>query len=246
MKNKKYVLITGGTRGIGKGLVHAFSNEGYSVIFTYINSVDSALAIEKEANASELSVKGYRCDVTNLKSVQKLADTLFEDDIVPVGLINNAGITKDALFARMSSDEWNSVIDTNLNSVFNVTRSFVSKMMELDKASIINISSISGHKGNLGQTNYSSSKAALTGFTKSLSLELARFNVSVNTISPGYIDTEMLQLIPDDQRKKIKKSIPLRRIGTIEDVASLALFLMSDDASYITGQSILIDGGMSA
>lgn len=243
---KRYVVITGGTRGIGKGLVTAFAQAGYSVIFTYKSSSASAKKIEQDAAAKSLDVKGYQCDVTDMQSVNGLAETLFADNIIPVGLINNAGITNDAVLAKMSSEQWHSVIDTNLNAVFNVTRSFVPKMMELDSAAVINISSVSGHKGNPGQTNYSSSKAALTGLTKSLSLELARFNIRVNTISPGYIDTEMLQTIPEDQRKKIKKSVPLRRIGSIDDVASLALYLMSDDASYITGQSILIDGGLSA
>lgn len=243
---KKYVLITGGTRGIGRGLVMAFSEAGYSVIFTYKSSTGNAQEMQEMARSKSLDVKGYQCDVTDMQSVQALSEILFSEDIIPMGLINNAGITKDAALSRMTSEEWHSVIDVNLNAVFNVTRTFVPKMMELDSASIINISSISGHKGNPGQTNYSASKAALTGFTKSLSLELARFNMRVNTISPGYIDTEMLQTIPDDQRKKIKKSVPLRRIGTIDDVASLALFLMSEGASYITGQFILIDGGMSA
>lgn len=243
---KQHVVITGGTRGIGKGLVMAFAQAGYSVIFTYKSSSASAQEIEETAAAKSLDVKGYQCDVTDMGSVNRLAETLFSDSIIPVGLINNAGITKDAVLARMTNEEWHSVIDTNLNAVFNVTRSFVPKMMELDSASVINISSVSGHKGNPGQTNYSSSKAALTGLTKSLSLELARFNIRVNTISPGYIDTEMLQTIPEEQSKKIKKSVPLRRMGTIDDVASLALYLMSDGASYITGQSILIDGGLSA
>lgn len=243
---KQHVVITGGTRGIGKGLVMAFAQAGYSVIFTYKSSSASAQEIEEIAAAKSLDVKGYQCDVTDMGSVNGLAETLFSDNIIPAGLINNAGITKDAVLARMTSEEWHSVIDTNLNAVFNVTRTFVPKMMELDSASVINISSVSGHKGNPGQTNYSSSKAALKGLTKSLSLELARFNIRVNNISPGYIDTEMLQTIPEEQRKKIKKSVPLRRIGSIDDVASLALYLMSDDATYITGQSILIDGGLSA
>lgn len=245
-KKRYYVVITGGTLRIGKGHVTAFAQAGYSVIFTYKSSSASAKKIEQGAAAKSLDVKGYQCDVTDMQSVNGLAETLFSDNIIPVGLINNPGITNDALLAKMSSEQWHSVIDTNLNAVFNVTRSFVPKMMELDSAAVINISSVSGHKGNPGQTNYSSSKAALTGLTKSLPLELARFNIRVNSISPGYIDTEMLQTIPEDQRKKIKKSVPLRRIGSIDDVASLALYLMSDGASYITGQSILIDGGLSA
>ena len=245
METKKKIIITGGTRGIGKALVYEFCQAGYHVIFTYKSSNELAKEIvQVQAEKGHLAI-GYQCDATDKNAVDDFAQSLIAQGETIYGIINNAGITKDTLFANMKAEDWHSVIDTNLHSVYNITRAFVSNMMEQGEGVILNISSLSGYRGNLGQTNYSASKAAINGFTKSLSLELARFKVRVNTIAPGFIETEMLQSMPIEKRKSLKKSIPMRRLGSTRDVAALALFLASEDATYITGQSILIDGGLS-
>lgn len=245
MSCNNWILITGGTRGIGRGLVFKLANSGYNVIFTYKSSHDLARKIEKSFFGLDVKVRGIQCDSSDVVQVKKFSETILKEFGTPYGIINNAGITDDALMMRMEVGQWCNVINSNLNSAFFVTQAFLPSMIQSGTGVIIMMSSVSGFKGNIGQTNYSATKAGLIGMSRSLALEVGRFNVRVNSISPGYIDTEMLGAMPDDQRSKIKKNIPLRRIGTVEDVSFLAEFLLSPNASYITGQNFVVDGGLT-
>jgi 3-oxoacyl-[acyl-carrier protein] reductase len=185
-----------------------------------------------------------KLDVTSREDIQNCFNDLKTKNLLPDILINNAGITSDQIFLRMKDEEWDKVIDTNLNGVFNLSKIFVKNMIKNKKGRIINISSISGLMGNPGQVNYSSSKSALNGFTKSLAKELGSRNITVNCVAPGYIDTDMTSFLDEDSKKQIEKSIPLGRLGSGEDISKLVAFLASDEASYITGQTISIDGGL--
>ncbi|WP_166212321.1 3-oxoacyl-ACP reductase FabG [Cognatiluteimonas telluris] len=242
----RWILVTGGARGIGLGLVTAFAKAGFEVVFTYKSSADSARQAEESMAAQGFSVSGHACDSTDEAAVQALSAQLLTQRGAPYAIVNNAGITRDSLMMNMSTEDWRSVIDTNLNSAFFITRAFTSSMLESGDGVVLQISSVAAHKGIAGQTNYSATKAALTALTRSLALELGRFNVRVNAIAPGYIATDMFDNIPEAQRKSIRNSVPLRRIGTVEDVASLALFLLDPSASYITGQTFVVDGGLTA
>ena len=185
-----------------------------------------------------------KLDVTSREDIHNCFNDLKTKNLLPDILINNAGITSDQIFLRMKDEEWDKVIDTNLNGVFNLSKIFVKNMIKNKKGRIINISSISGLMGNPGQVNYSSSKSALNGFTKSLAKELGSRNITVNCVAPGYIDTDMTSFLDEDSKKQIEKSIPLGRLGSGEDISKLVAFLASDEASYITGQTISIDGGL--
>jgi len=241
-----WALVTGGARGIGLGLVKAFASAGFDVAFTYKSSADAAREVEASMATLGFHVSAHACDSTDEAAVQALADRLLAERGAPYAIVNNAGITRDSLMMKMSAEDWRAVIDTNLNSAFFVTRAFTPSMMEAGDGVVLQISSVAAHKGIAGQTNYSATKAALTAMTRSLALELGRFNVRVNAIAPGYIATDMFDNIPDARRKSIKSSIPLRRIGTVEDVSSLARFLLDPSASYITGQTFVVDGGLTA
>jgi 3-oxoacyl-[acyl-carrier protein] reductase len=242
---KRWVLVTGGTRGIGRGLVAAFCNAGYDVVFTYQRSHEAAAELEREMAAAGASAKGHCCDSTDEMAVNELAKSLVERRGAPHAVINNAGITRDAVLMRMSTVQWTDVINANLNASFYVTRAFVQSMVEQGDGVILQMSSVSGFKGNVGQTNYSATKAALIGMTRSLALELGRFNVRVNAIAPGFIATEMMADIPESKLKAIGATIPLRRLGSVKEVASLATYLVSDDSAYITGQTFVVDGGLT-
>ena len=185
-----------------------------------------------------------KLDVTSRNDVKDCFDELKSKNLLPDILINNAGITADQLFLRMSDDDWDNVINTNLTGTFNLTKIFLKNMIKNKFGRIINISSISGLMGNPGQVNYSSSKAALNGFTKSLAKEVGSRNITVNCVAPGFIDTDMTSYIGDNERNEILKKIPLNKFGLPEDISKLVMFLMSDEASYITGQTISIDGGL--
>ncbi len=185
-----------------------------------------------------------KLDVTSRNDVKDCFDELKSKNLLPDILINNAGITADQLFLRMSDDDWDNVINTNLTGTFNLTKIFLKNMIKNKFGRIINISSISGLMGNPGQVNYSSSKAALNGFTKSLAKEVGSRNITVNCVAPGFIDTDMTSYIGDNERNEILKQIPLNKFGLPEDISKLVMFLMSDEASYITGQTISIDGGL--
>lgn len=245
-ENRKWVLVTGGTRGIGKGLVEAFCRAQYDVVFTYQHSHDAAKQLALSIGDAAGQAEGYCCDSADEGAVTAFAQTILALRGAPHAIVNNVGITRDALFMRMPSAAWTDVINTNLNSAFYVTRAFIEAMLEQQEGVILQMSSVAGLQGNPGQTNYSATKAALIGMTRSLALELGRFNIRVNAIAPGYIDTEMAANIPDKQKRAIKDMVPLRRLGTVREVASLAVYLCSSDSAYITGQTFVIDGGMTA
>ncbi|NAW51574.1 3-oxoacyl-[acyl-carrier-protein] reductase [Elizabethkingia argentiflava] len=239
----KVALITGATRGIGKGIAEVFAKQGAQVAFTYAGSVDKAKDLEKTLS-SETKIKAYQSDASDYEAAQKLV----EDVIAEFGqidiLINNAGITRDNLMLRMSKEDWDSIIKVNLDSVFNLTKAVVKPMMKVKKGSIINMSSVVGIKGNAGQANYAASKAGVIGFSKSIALELGSRNIRCNVIAPGFIETEMTAALDEKIVQGWSENIPLKRGGQPEDVANACVFLGSEMSSYITGQVINVDGGL--
>ena len=240
----KTAIITGATRGIGKGIAEVFAKQGANIAFTYSSSVDAAIALEKELNAFGVKVKGYQSNAANFEAAQELAKNVLEEFGSIDVLVNNAGITKDNLLMRISEADFDKVIEINLKSVFNVTKAVIRTMMRQRKGSIINMSSVVGVKGNAGQTNYAASKAGILGFTKSVALELGSRNIRCNAIAPGFIETEMTAALKEEDVKEWRNTIPLKRGGTPEDVANACVFLASDMSAYITGQTINVDGGM--
>ena len=240
----KTVIITGASRGIGKGIAEVFAQQGANIAFTYRSSDEKAKSLEEELSANGCKVKGYKSDASNFDAAQKLAaDVLEEFGSIDV-LVNNAGITKDGLLMRMSEDDFDSVMDINMKSVFNMTKAVLRPMLKQRKGSIINMSSVVGVKGNAGQSNYSASKAAINGFTKSTALELGSRNIRCNSIAPGFIETEMTEALEEEQINEWRNSIPLKRGGTSEDIANATLFLASDMSAYVTGQVLHVCGGM--
>ena len=240
----KTVIITGASRGIGKGIAEVFAKQGANIAFTYRSSDEKAKALEEELSANGCKVKGYKSDASNFEAAQQLAvDVLKDFESIDV-LVNNAGITKDGLLMRMSEDDFDIVMDINMKSVFNMTKAVLRPMLKQRKGSIINMSSVVGVKGNAGQANYSASKAAINGFTKSTALELGSRNIRCNSIAPGFIETEMTEALGEDQIQEWRNSIPLKRGGTTEDIANSALFLASDMSAYVTGQVLHVCGGM--
>jgi len=240
----KTALVTGASKGIGKGIAEKLAAHGASVAFTYLSSVERGQALEMELQKYGTKVKGYRSDASDYKSAEELVNTVIADfgglDIV----VNNAGITRDGLLMRMSEENFNDVIRTNLNSVFNITKSCQRQMLKQRSGSIINVSSVVGMKGNAGQANYAASKAGIIGFTKSIALELGSRNIRCNAIAPGFIETEMTAALTDETITQWRQSIPMKRGGTPDDIANCVVFLASDLAAYITGQVIQVDGGM--
>ena len=240
--DNKIVLITGANRGIGHSIMSAFINAGYIVVGT--SRSDDGVKKINDAIGDPSKGCGIKMDVTSENDIQS-ANKLIRDKFgITTILINNAGVTKDNLLMRMSSEEWNDVIDTNLNSLYRVTKEFIREMMKQRTGRIINISSVVGMSGNAGQSNYSSSKSAIYGFTKSLAKEVASRNITVNAISPGFIETDMTDKLSDEQKQAIISSIPLSRMGSAKDIADITLFLASDSASYITGENINVNGGL--
>ena len=232
------VLVTGGTRGIGRAIAQRFSEVGATVYITGTNQ-ERTLQV-----ASELGVNGFKMDVTDREEVKKVVSEILEKEGKIDVLVNNAGITRDTLFIRMKDEDWDKVIDTNLNGVYNVTRAVVPYMVKKRKGVIINISSVVGFTGNVGQVNYSATKSALIGFTKSLAKEFGGRGIRVNAVAPGYITTDMTKAIPEKVKSELLKSIPLRREGEPREVADAVLFLSSDMASYITGTTLHVNGGL--
>lgn len=244
LTENKSVLISGATRGIGKGIAQAFAKNGSNVAFTYSSSTEAAIALEKELQSFGIKAKAYQSNAGNFEASQALvADVLKEFGAIDI-LINNAGITKDNLLMRISEDDFDKVIEVNLKSVFNLTKAVIRPMMKQRNGVIINMSSVVGVKGNAGQTNYAASKAGIIGFTKSVALELGSRNIRCNAVAPGFIETEMTDKLDPATVEGWRKAIPLKRGGTPEDIANVCLFLASDMATYITGQVINVDGGM--
>jgi len=239
----KVALVTGGARGIGKEIALGFAKEGCAVNICDISSENLKIAKE-EINSMSGEAEEFVVDVANLKEVEKMVDIILDKSKKIDILVNNAGITRDALLVRMSEQDWDLVINVNLKGAFNCSKLVSKAMMKQKKGKIINIASIIGLMGNAGQSNYAASKAGVIGLTKSLAKELGSRNINVNAIAPGYIQTEMTVKLPEDVKKKMLQEIPLRRFGSIADVASLALFLASPSSDYITGEVITVDGGM--
>ncbi len=240
----KSALITGASRGIGKGIALKFAEHGANVAFTYLSSVEKGLELENELKAFGVNAKGYRSDAADYKASEELIAQMTADfgsiDIV----INNAGITRDGLLMRMSEENFDEVIKTNLKSVFNITKAVQKIMLKQRSGSIINISSVVGVKGNAGQANYAASKAGIIGFTKSVALELGSRNIRCNAVAPGFIETEMTAVLDEKVVQGWRDAIPLKRGGNVDDVANLCVFLGSDMSAYITGQCINVCGGM--
>lgn len=241
----KNVLITGGTRGIGKCILESFAKAKANVCFIYTTADEKAKEIEEKWNDGEVIVKGYKVDISNSQETKLIMKQILVDFARIDILINNAGITKDGYFMMMSEESWNRVLDINLNGLFNVTKSLITSFIANKSGIIINLSSVTGIIGSPGQLNYSTTKAGVIGFTQSLSKELAHYGIRVNAIAPGYIQTEMLDTIPEKMKDTFLKRIPAGKFGEVEDVANLALFLASDCAKYIHGQTIVLDGGLT-
>ncbi|MFD0963080.1 3-oxoacyl-ACP reductase [Pseudofulvibacter geojedonensis] len=249
MKNdltNKLFLITGGSKGIGKAIVEKFYESGAKVAFTYNSNQESAEEIISTLGNDTSRVKCYKLDVKNYNEIEQLIPQIEEDMGEIYGLVNNAGITKDGAFFRMQPEDWSDVIDTNLNGVFNMTKAFGNKVIRRGEGKIINISSVSGLKGSQGQANYASSKAAIISLTKTLAREFASFGVQVNAVAPGFIATEMVDAMPEPAKKKINSMVPMKRMGESEEVAEAVEFLASPSSNYITGHTLVIDGGLTA
>ena len=240
----KNVIITGGSRGIGKGIAEKFAEQGANIAFTCIKMSDSSLELAKNLEKIGVKAKAYESNAADFDAAIKLAEDVLNDFGSIDVLVNNAGITKDNLLMRMSEEDFNDVMKINMNSVFNNTKAVLRQMLKQRSGSIINLSSVVGVKGNAGQSNYSSSKAGIIGFTKSVALELGSRNIRCNAIAPGFIETEMTKALSNNQVNDWAESIPLKRTGQVEDIANTSLFLASDMSSYITGQVINVCGGM--
>ena len=241
---EKYALITGATRGIGKQIAITLAKQGYNIALNYRKENEELENTKKEIEEIGVQVLAVKGDVANFEDCENFVKQVIERFGQIDVLVNNAGITKDMLLIRMKKEDFEQVIDTNLVGTFNVTKNVVPYMMKTRSGRIINISSVVGISGNAGQTNYSASKAGIIGFTKSLAKEIASRNILVNAVAPGFIETNMTDVLKDDVKQEIAKNIPLKRMGTAQDVANVVKFLASDDSSYITGQVINVDGGM--
>ncbi|CAL66737.1 3-oxoacyl-[acyl-carrier-protein] reductase [Christiangramia forsetii] len=240
----KNAIITGGSRGIGKGIAEVFAKHGANVAFTYNSSSQSAEELAKELESLGVKAKAYQSNAASFKESQDLVDKVVEEfgaiDIV----INNAGITKDNLLMRMSEEDFDKVIEVNLKSIFNMTKAVQRTMLKQRSGSIINMSSVVGVTGNAGQANYAASKAGIIGFSKSMAQELGSRNIRTNVIAPGFIETEMTEKLDEKTVQGWRDAIPLKRGGSPEDIANACVYLGSDLSSYVTGQVIHVDGGM--
>ena len=239
----KLVLVTGASRGIGAAIADSLGGTGLKVIGT-ATSHEGAEAISSRFAERNIEGRGMVLNVNDGDSVDRLLEEVTQANDVPVILINNAGITRDNLLMRMSEEEWSTVIDTNLNSIFRLTKACLRGMTKAKWGRIVNIGSIVGSMGNAGQSNYAATKAAIVGFTRALAKEIGSRNITVNTVSPGFIDTEMTRVLPEEQKQLMLKSIPLARFGEPEEIAGVVSFLVSEAGSYITGENIHVNGGM--
>lgn len=242
--DNKVVLITGASRGIGKSIAEECVKQGAKVAFTYLSSEEKARALEAELTANGGVAKGFKSDAGDFEQAQKLVDDVVAEFGTVDVLVNNAGITRDTLLMRMTEEQWDEVINTNLKSAFNLTKAVQRPMLKARSGSIINMSSVVGVSGNAGQSNYAASKAGLIGFTKSVAQELGSRNIRCNAIAPGFIETEMTGALDQKVVDEWRNSIPLKRGGSPKDVADATVFLASDMSAYITGQTLHVCGGM--
>jgi 3-oxoacyl-[acyl-carrier protein] reductase len=240
----KTALVTGASRGIGKGIAHTLAKAGANIAFTFVSSVEKAKAFEAELQALGVKAKGYQSNAAEFAEAEKLVEEIVKEFGSLDVLVNNAGITKDTLMMRMSEQQWDDVLDTNLKSAFAMTKAAMKPMMKAKSGSIINITSVVGITGNAGQANYAASKAGMIGLTKSVAKELGSRNIRCNAIAPGFIETEMTETLNEEVKAEWIKGIPLKRGGKPEDVANCVLFLASEASSYISGQTINVCGGM--
>ncbi len=242
--NGKTALVTGATRGIGKGIATTLAKAGANIAFTFVSSVEKAKAFENELAELGVKAKGYQSNAADFSEADKLVDDVVKEFGSLDVLVNNAGITRDTLLMRMSEQQWDEVLDTNLKSAFALTKAAMRPMMKAKAGSIVNITSVVGVTGNAGQANYAASKAGMIGLTKSVAKELGSRNIRCNAIAPGFIETEMTEALTPEVKAEWIKGIPLKRGGSPADVANCVLFLASDASAYISGQTINVCGGM--
>lgn len=242
---KDWVLVTGGSRGIGRGLVGALAKD-YHVVFTYLSKKDIAEAFVAQIRDTGGQADAFQCNGRDPEQVKALAENCLQAFGSPYAVINNAGITRDALVVSMTDEAWRDVLSVNLDACFYMSRAFLPAMMGERRGVILLMSSVTAFKGNAGQVNYAATKGAMVGMARSMALEVARFKIRVNAIAPGLIATEMTENIPEKARNELQASIPLRRMGAVSEVVELARYLLSKPAAYITGQTIVIDGGLCA
>jgi 3-oxoacyl-[acyl-carrier protein] reductase len=243
LKNKTYI-VTGGSKGIGRAIVTDLVNAGANVAFTFNNGINDAESLVNSLASYPSKVKKYQVDITNFDKIPEFISQVILDFEVVDGIINNAGITRDSLFSNMTTEQWNVVIDTNLTALFHVNKYIIPHFQNNLNGRIINMASASGLSSTRGQANYSASKAACIALTKTLAKEYAWANILVNAIAPGYISTNMTNF-PEEKIREIKKMIPLKRFGQVEDVSKFVVFLLSEYSKYITGQTFIIDGGIT-
>ena len=241
---KQIAFITGATRGIGKQIAITLAKEGYNIAINYRKENEELKETKEQIESNNVECLAVQGDVSNFEDTEKMVKQIIEKYGKIDVLVNNAGITKDMLLMRMKKEDFENVIDVNLVGTFNITKNVIPYMMKQKSGRIINISSVVGVSGNAGQTNYSASKAGIIGFTKSLAKEVGSRNILVNAVAPGFIETQMTENLKEEMKQEISKTIPLKRMGKVEDVANVVKFLASPDSSYITGQVINIDGGM--
>ncbi len=241
--HKQVALVTGASRGIGKAILHVLATDGFAVVGT-ATTENGANKIQEELHSNGYQGLGLVLDVTSDDSIKACLDFIKEKYSAPTILVNNAGITKDNLLMRMRADEWNDVINTNLSSIYRLSKACLRDMMKAKNGRIINISSVVGSAGNAGQTNYSAAKAGIFGFTKSLAQEVGSRGITVNAIAPGFIETDMTDELNAEQQKALTSKIPLGRMGSVKDIAEAVKFLASENAGYITGETIHINGGL--
>jgi 3-oxoacyl-[acyl-carrier protein] reductase len=243
--SNKTAIVTGGTRGIGKAIVLELAKSGCNVAFNYSKSDDLANELVKEIEALGVKAMAKKADVSDFESAKDMIKEV-KDEFGQIDyLVNNAGITRDKLLAMMKEDDWDDVININLKSVYNFSKAVIMTMIKQKKGKILNITSVSGIAGVAGQTNYSASKAGMIGFTKALAKEVGKAKINVNAIACGFIETDMTSELPDEYKKKMTDMTALKRFGTTDDVAKVAKFLLSDDANYVTGQVLSLDGGLA-
>lgn len=241
----KTAIVTGGSRGIGRAVALKLAELGANIVVNYTSSPERADEVIKEIASKGVKALAVKADVSNVNEVEHLINTAQENFSTLDILVNNAGITRDTLLMKMKEDDWDKVISINLKGTFNCTKGVIKKMMKQRSGKIVNIASVIGLSGNAGQSNYAASKAGIIGFTKSIAKEVGSRGINVNAVAPGFIQTDMTDVLSDDIKNDLSKSIPLKKLGEPEDVANAVAFLCMDEAKYITGQVLNVDGGMA-